>query len=77
MEAQQTIYEKIQFGCDTLVHWFGTEQEFRDRHELMSEEIYVQFQNILFLKHCNGLFKLTRVKGEQQFILFGLSMSRK
>ena len=45
MEAQQNIYEKIQFWCDIRVHWFGTEQEFRNRnrHKLISEKIYIQF----------------------------------
>ena len=43
MEAQQNIYEKIQFWCDIRVDWFGTEQEFRNRHELISEKIYIQF----------------------------------
>ena len=48
-EAQQNIYEKIQFWCDIRVHWFGTEQEFRNRYELISEKIYIQFYNSLFM----------------------------
>ena len=43
MEAQQNIHEKIQFWCYIRVHWFGTEQEFRNRHELINEKIYIQF----------------------------------
>ena len=43
MEAQQNIYEKIQFWCDIRVHWFGTEQEFRNRHELKNKKVYIQF----------------------------------
>ena len=43
MEAQQNIYEKIQFWCDIRVHWFSSEQEFRNRHELISEKLCIQF----------------------------------
>ena len=77
MEAQQNIYEKIHFGCDIRVHWFGTEQEFRNRHELISEKIYIQFQNSLFLNTVTDYSIIHVKKNEQQIIFLGLSMSRK